>query len=102
MLSWSISTLLLTPWSRLCCELLVDGEMHSGAFLEVVGCTMYSVNLSVGGRSPKELIRPLRSSSFVERGNVCLWRDGSSFVASLLFATFRFDFLHADLSFMFG
>lgn len=68
-LSWSISTLLLT--------VSVMGEMLSTVVLEVLGWQMYKVNLSVGGRSPKELINVLRPSSSmlyegVERGRVCL------------------------------
>lgn len=75
----------------------------------VLGLRIYNVSLSVAGRSPSELIKPLRSlSSSIECNGLSKFvpvrrvRKLSSFVASVLLATFSVDLRQADLSFICG
>lgn len=74
------------------------------------GFLIYNVSLSVGNRSPKELINSFLSvilsssiecnelSDFCVLGKVCLFLKSSSLVASVLLATLRVDLRQADLS----
>lgn len=107
MLSWSMSTLLL-PWdSMLCCESRMRRGTRPKSDSLSVALRMYRVSRSVGGRSPRVLMRLFRSLSSSKNGclfasKLCLLRLESSFVASVVLATLRLDFLQADLSFACG